>query len=113
MFISLLALAAATTAPPPVRTRPLRNLASYVQDGDWPRGVASNFRGTTEFSLTIDARGRVTACEIIQSSGSALIDATTCRILRLRARFSPARDAANHPVADTVSNSIGWFGGGG
>ena len=110
MIIAMLALAQAATAPPPVRARARTNLVSYVRGYDWPSAVPTNFRGDTAFTLDVGPNGRVTGCRITQSSGLSIIDATTCRIMYSRARFSPARDAGGQPVADTISSRIGWVG---
>jgi len=48
--------------------------------------------------LTIGTDGRVTECTVVASSGSPILDATTCRVALSRARFQPALDAAGRPV---------------
>jgi len=107
----LLAAQAAATGPPPVRAQALANLASYVEGGDMPAAVAAQGRldARVHFELAIDPLGRVTACRITASGGIAALDAATCRIMRARARFRPARDAAGNAVADTAASSIRWF----
>jgi protein TonB len=110
MIIALFALAQAAALPPPVRARSTQNLASYVHAADWPSAAPADFRGTTAFTLTIATNGRVTECRITQSSGVSAIDAATCRIMYSRARFTPARDAANQPVVDSIASRIGWVG---
>jgi TonB family protein len=114
----LLLAAAALAAPPapasaaqgpaqPARAR--ANLASYVTGDDYPAAaIAAGHQGTVRFRLLIGTNGRVTACEVVGSSGSAILDSTTCRILRARARFTPATDAAGKPVPDRVVSLIRW-----
>jgi protein TonB len=115
IFLLLAAQAAAAgppaAPPPPVRAQALANLASYVEGGDMPAAVAAQGRldARVHFELAIDPRGRVTACRITASGGIAALDAATCRIMRARARFRPARDAAGNAVADTAASSIRWF----
>jgi protein TonB len=94
-----------------VRAQALANLASYIQDGDLPAEVVGLGRGAARvgFELTIGPNGRVTGCRITASGGIAALDAATCRIMRARARFRPARDAAGNPVADVVTSAIGWY----
>ena len=36
------------------------------------------------------------------------LDASTCRILRARARFTPARDPSGNPVADEYFGQLAW-----
>ena len=42
------------------------------------------------------------------SSGSAALDQATCRIMRSRARFTPAHDDHGQPTSDNVSSRIRW-----
>ncbi len=54
--------------------------------------------GFAHLLLTIGEHGDVTACEIIQSSGSAAVDAAFCGIMG-RSRWLPARDMTGRPVS--------------
>ena len=98
--------------PEPKKIEPARaraNLASYVSDSDYPAAaIRSEEQGTARFRLTVGADGRVTGCTITGSSGSSALDSATCRIMKQRARFTPARDGAGNPATDTVSNAIKW-----
>ena len=98
--------------PPPQRVEPARaraNLASYVSDSDYPASaLRGEEEGTTGFRLTVGPDGRVSNCEVTSSSGSAALDQATCRIMRSRARFTPARDSTGASVGDTVSSRITW-----
>ena len=85
------------------------NLASLVSDDDYPLSArTAREGGTVRFRLEVGVNGRVTNCTILQSSGSSALDSATCRIMRSRARFVPARDAAGNAVADTIENSLTW-----
>ena len=103
-------------APPPPpepkkieAARAKANLASYVSDADYPAAaVRGEEQGTARFLLSVGTNGRVTGCTITGSSGSSALDAATCRIMKQRARFTPARDSAGNPTTDTVSNAIKW-----
>lgn len=101
-----------STPPPqvgPGGSRARANLASYVTSSDYPAdAIRLRQEGTTGFKLTIGPDGRVTNCEIEKSSGSASLDSTTCRLMRSRARFTPALDSARKPTTDTVSARINW-----
>jgi protein TonB len=103
----------APPAPPPPRVvQPARaraNLASYVTNDDYPpSALAANQEGRTSFRLDVGPDGRVTNCTITGSSGSSALDSATCRIMRARAKFTPAHDSNGRPVSDSVSNSITW-----
>lgn len=100
-------------APPSARpgepARARANLASYVSNDDYPAAaLRDEEQGTTGFRLAIGPDGRVTNCSVTSSSGSAALDTTTCRIMRNRARFTPARDSEGRPTTDTQSARITW-----
>ncbi len=91
----------------PARAR--ANLASYVSDEDYPSSAARNEEsGTTRFKLAVGPDGRVKECTVTSSSGSSALDSTTCRLMKQRARFTPARDSDGKPTGDTVANAIRW-----
>jgi TonB family protein len=96
-----------TVAAEPPRAR--ANLASYVRSGDYPASaLARGEHGIVRFRLAVGADGRVADCEVLRSSGSTALDEATCRIMRSRARFTPARNASGHPVAASIESEIGW-----
>jgi protein TonB len=98
--------------PPEVKLQPARakaNLGSYVSDADYPSdAIRREEQGTTRFRLAVGPDGRVTGCTVTGSSGSAALDIATCRVMRSRARFAPARDTSGNAVADAVSSAIVW-----
>jgi protein TonB len=94
---------------PAVRAQALANLASYIGDNDYPpTALRANQQGTVTFLMAIGADGRLTDCIVTGSSGSEAIDNVTCRIMRDRARFTPARDAQGNPVEDVQTSMIRW-----
>lgn len=116
MSLLFLALAAALPveplAEPPmpaVRARPLRPLQTLFRSGDYPLQAAMfNAQGSAEFRAIVDVDGRIRRCRIVRSSWVRLFGSLTCAILRERARFEPARDAAGNPAEDVVASSIAW-----
>lgn len=91
---------------PPVPQVPLPQLVSAA---DYPASaLAARERGRVGFRLDVGPHGRVTACAITRSSGSAALDSTTCRLLRARARFAPAIASDGRPVAASFSDVLGW-----
>ncbi|HEX8668324.1 MAG TPA: energy transducer TonB [Allosphingosinicella sp.] len=98
--------------PPPKRLEPARakaNLASYVSDSDYPAAaIRGEEEGTTRFRLAVNEGGRVSQCEVVGSSGSSALDAATCRLMKSRARFTPARDSSGNVTGDTVTSAIRW-----
>jgi TonB family protein len=66
--------------------------------------------GTTRFLAMVDATGKPTHCEIVDSSGFDVLDAATCRLIMERARFSPARTPTGKQLrAITVTAFAGRF----
>lgn len=93
----------------PTDAKPTASVASLISDEDYPASaVRANEQGRTGFRLTISTTGRVSNCVVTNSSGSAMLDSTTCRILRMRARFTPARDVKGEPVEGFYEGAITW-----
>jgi len=85
------------------------NLTSLFSDLDYPAAaVAAREQGEVAFALDIGANGRVTDCTVTRSSGSSALDDTTCRLIRSRARFTPALDATGATVSDHLAGKIIW-----
>jgi protein TonB len=106
-------------APPPPPLPPRKvvsaqsakgDLRSLFSADDYPASAqSSGAEGTVRASLTIGPDGRVTGCNITQSSGNGSLDSATCNILRRRAKFVPARDSNGNPTSDTIATpSIIW-----
>jgi periplasmic protein TonB len=94
---------------PSGEARPLASVPSLVTDEDYPvSALRAGEQGRTSYRLTVGTNGRVTGCTITSSSGSAALDSTTCRILRARARFRPARDSKGEPVEASYEGAITW-----
>jgi TonB family protein len=92
---------------PPQRAR--ANLGAYFSADDYPAAaLRANEQGTTGFRLNIGTNGRITGCQVTASSGSATLDQATCRILRSRARYVPARDSYGAPATGSDSGRVSW-----
>jgi TonB family protein len=96
-------------AEPPQRARSATNLATLFSDEDYPAAAIRNHeQGPVAFRLEVGADGRPAGCTVTGSSGSSILDSTTCRLLVARARFQPARDAQGKPTADSFNGRIIW-----
>jgi TonB family protein len=85
------------------------NKNEWITAEDYPAtALRYDESGTAAFQLTVDARGAVTDCSITGSSGSQVLDDTTCTLIRQRAKFAPAVNAAGKPVAGYYSSSVRW-----
>jgi len=98
--------------PPPVKSQEAKaraNLASYVSNDDYPEAaIRGEEQGTTAFRLEVGPNGRVTSCTVTSSSGSSSLDATTCRLMKSRAKYTPAKDSAGNAVSDSDNGRIKW-----
>jgi TonB family protein len=89
--------------------RPRANLNSYFSTDDYPaEALRAGAEGTVQFRLDINTEGRVSRCNIVQSSGNASLDAKTCEVLISRARYTPARNAAGEAVPGTDAGRVTW-----
>ncbi|HEY0116846.1 MAG TPA: TonB family protein, partial [Allosphingosinicella sp.] len=75
---------------------------------DYPRG-ANGHQGTVAVRISISAAGTVAGCAVTGSSGNQVLDATTCRLIRERFRFTPARDSAGNPIPDVKGWQQRWW----
>ena len=99
--------------PPPPRIVPPKsavgNLQGLISSDDYPpSSVEREEQGTVSVTLSIGPNGRVSDCSVGSSSGSRTLDSTTCRILKARARFTPATDQNGSPTTGTVTQRITW-----
>ncbi|MFM6933079.1 MAG: energy transducer TonB [Novosphingobium sp.] len=88
---------------------PKGNPGYWATTADYPSAaLREEITGVTRFRLTVGIDGRVSQCEVTQSSGSAILDATTCSLVVRRARFNPATDAAGNLAIGTYSTAVRW-----
>lgn len=91
---------------PPLERRPAQSLVGI---DDYPASaLARREEGRVAFALEIGPNGRVVGCTITRSSGSSALDSTTCRLMRSRARFTPAMDSTGGPAAGVVEQEVDW-----
>jgi len=84
-------------------------LLSLLSADDYPASaLRAEEQGTVFFTLEVGPDGRVARCTVTSSSGSAALDSATCRMMTARARFRPALDRRNRPVAGTFRSRITW-----
>lgn len=87
----------------------LLNGEEVVKAGDYPTGpLRRDEYGIVSILLKVSNLGRVTHCDITESSGFAELDATTCRLFRRRAKFDPAKSADSSPIAGEFRSSMSW-----
>ncbi len=72
---------------------------------DYPRAVIQNWpsRAPVFVRVRVQLDGRATDCTVDRSSGDAVVDQWTCRLVEQKVRFRPARDDQGRPYVD-------WYG---
>jgi len=86
-----------------------RWISGSIRDSDYPRAaIEARKSGTVGLRFVVAPSGRVSQCSVTRSSGSAALDETTCRLIRSRFRYRPARDYTGRPVADTIRGEHEW-----
>ncbi|MES2444146.1 MAG: energy transducer TonB [Pseudomonadota bacterium] len=82
---------------------------TIVTNDDYPSSaLRREEQGTVAVRLTISAKGLVSDCAVVGSSGSAILDMTTCSLLSQRAQFDPALDADGRPTEDSAVKRWRW-----
>jgi hypothetical protein len=93
-----------------LKARPLGNPGEWLSTEDYPReALLDDVSGTTGFRLAFDEQGLPTHCSVTESSGSALLDATTCGKLMERARFHPLVDESGRAVPGSYESTVRWW----
>ena len=100
-------LGSSGVAPP---NQGMANVVTLFSVDDYPpEAVRKGWQGTVIVDLLVSPEGRVSACRVVQSSGHAVLDQQTCKIMQTRARFVPAKDKDGNAVEDVVrSPPIMW-----
>lgn len=100
----------APPAPPAVAPSPAtpRGRGNVFSDDDYPSASrAAEEEGVARVSYVVGTDGRVSQCEVMQSSGFKRLDDATCSIIQRRYRFNPAtRDG--QPVAERKTQPVRW-----
>lgn len=86
-----------------------QRISGAIVDSDYPHSaLRSGAAGTVSVRYTVGTDGRVRGCMVTGSSGNAELDATTCRLIERRFRYSPAKDAEGRPITETVTKQYYW-----
>ena len=80
-----------------------------LKDSDFPSDAAeTGLRGVVSVRYTVEVSGRVSHCRVTRSSGSAVLDGLTCRLIEQRFRYDPSLDAGGRPVESTIVENHDW-----
>jgi len=93
----------------PVSATPRNEPGRWVTTRDYKRmWINREMTGTGRFAFSISARGRVSDCRVLSSTGHSALDNATCQLVTSRARFNAARDSNGEKVAGDFTTSIRW-----
>jgi len=84
--------------------REARPTAADYPPASWAVGDG----GSAEYELSVDTKGKVTGCEVIESSGHQTLDDLSCSISTERAVFEPAMDRDGQPVTSVFDMACSW-----
>jgi protein TonB len=88
---------------------PAQWLSGGLKDSDYPRAALKDrLMGQVSVRFTVLTSGRITNCRVVRSSGSDLLDATTCQLLSERLRFRPATDGTGRPIQTELGSDYTW-----
>ncbi|URD60818.1 energy transducer TonB [Sphingomonas sp. KRR8] len=87
-----------------------RQIAGAITRRDYPAELRDRDIPYEEVALQyrVGADGYVRGCQVLQSSGSPLLDERTCSLYEQRYRYLPARDASGRPVEITIRAIRSW-----
>jgi TonB family protein len=105
----LLVAAAPPPAAEPGISRPARQRAGSISNDDYPAAaIQGGEQGSTLISIRVGRGGQVVGCRVAESSGSPVLDATSCALARQRFKYHPARDGAGNATEASVTRRIRW-----
>jgi TonB family protein len=92
---------------------PANRRATPIMSQNWISGLdfpvqEHQAEGRVQYTVAVGVDGRVNNCRIVNSSGSTLLDETTCSVVSLRARFDPATDSNSSPIEGSYTGSVNW-----
>lgn len=93
----------------PRPAEPVGSIAEWFSQDDYPAlALSQHIEGNVKVRFVVDKDGHVRQCNPITSSGSPLLDATTCAILMNNARYWPARDSAGTALTQIETQNVKW-----
>lgn len=88
----------------PPRYKNGRLKSSDIPESAWNAGI----EGTVWVRYFVNVDGSVSGCQVTRSSGYALLDNTTCRLIEQRFRYKPSLDEDGAPVRSIIVEKHEW-----
>ena len=92
-----------------VEAEPINNPGTWLNSGDYPKKMLIEGQNALiRFRLIVGEDGTVTSCAVQSAAGPSDFRDWTCDLIKSRAKFRPALDAAGKPVKSYWLNSVRW-----
>ncbi len=89
---------------------PIVALGSQFTSDDYPHvALIKDAGGSVAMTMLIDERGKVASCMVTATSGYASLDAQSCSIMVLRAKFAPAVGKDGKPIKSGITQVVKWM----
>ena len=90
--------------------RPPRQIRGRLRNSDYPLGLGEvGIQGTVGVIFVVRADGRVSNCRVQSSSGSRILDETTCRLIEQRFVYEPSLDPHGRPIDSQIVENHSWI----
>ncbi|MFM5916173.1 MAG: energy transducer TonB [Novosphingobium sp.] len=90
--------------------QPTESPARWITYKDYPdKALRRRQDGLVQFRLDIDERGGVTGCKVLRRYKDDPFADLVCQLIKQRAHFRPAIDAAGKPVRSYYVNNVVFF----
>lgn len=84
-------------------------LNGKTEESDYPiEALRAGLTGRVLVSYLVSTDGRASDCRVERTSGHAVLDETTCRIVNTRYRLEPARDSTGRALEIRARQYISW-----
>ena len=88
---------------------PPADTTGWITAEDYPKdAIRAGQQGVVTMLWRIEPSGKVEDCRIVVSSGSAVLDAVSCNLIRSRAHYKPAVDADGKPAPAWNRINFAW-----
>jgi TonB family protein len=89
---------------------PIGSPGDWATPADYPKeAILAGASGDVSFLLTVGTDGKPKTCSIVASSKVIILNEETCRLVKRRARFTPAIGADGSAVESVYINRIRWI----
>lgn len=82
---------------------------SWITQEDYPlAAIKAKAESSVRITWKITVLGFATDCKVIESSGNADLDFTSCDLIMRRARYKPAQDQYGMSMESQATRTIKW-----